>query len=490
MEVFLLILRLSLAVVFGVAGLAKLHDPAGSKKAFAGFGVPEALARPLVYILPVFELVVAVSLIFVSSSWFAAIGAAGMLAVFTIAMLYQMAKGNAPDCHCFGQIHSEPVGVTSILRNIALTALAGFLVFNGKSSQGLSLINSEQDVLIVVLGLAVLFLLGIAVLSLSRVMDQQNQIMRRIEVIELVAQEGGSIEREDLTHPHEGLPIGSVVFDFALPNLRGEVVSLADIKADGLPVIFFYVSPSCTPCKSLVPDLETWKSELEGKAKIVLVSSGDADENAEKFGDILASNILLQEDREFADLVKAQWTPTAVLMDANGRIASHAAAGDTAIRTLVEHIKSHDLEEENTYFTNGHEHTQTTKLGQIVPDIAVADISGNEITSEYFRGRKTLVAFWSLECGFCQKMIDDLREWDKAKGVDEPGLLVFSDGDVEGNLELGLESPVIIDKGHKTSTGFGMWGTPSAVLVNEDGKIISETAIGAPDIWALVGKRK
>jgi hypothetical protein len=35
-----------------------------------------------------------------------------------------------------------------------------------------------------------------------------------------------------------------------------------------------------------------------------------------------------------------------------------------------------------------------------------------------------------------------------------------------------------------------MYGTPSAVLVNEDGVIVSETAIGAPDIWALIGKRK
>ena len=41
-------------------------------------------------------------------------------------------------------------------------------------------------------------------------------------------------------------------------------------------------------------------------------------------------------ERELADAAKAQWTPTAVLVDANGRIASHTAAGDNAIRDLVE----------------------------------------------------------------------------------------------------------------------------------------------------------
>ncbi len=489
MEVFALIIRLLLSAVFGIAGLAKLHDPAGSKKAFDGFGVPDALARPLVYILPVFEIAVAVSLLFVSSSWYAAIAAAGMLAVFTIAMLYQIANGNAPDCHCFGQIHSEPVGAASIVRNVFLAMLAGFLVFSGRSAQGMSLVNSDQDALIAGFGLVAIFLLGTALLLLHRVLDQQSEIVRRIELMELVARDGEAVERHEISHPHEGLPIGAVVPDFALPNVDGDEISLADIRDGGLPVIFFYVSPTCTPCKSLVPDLIDWRTKLDGKAKLVLVSSGIEQDNREKFGD-LADITLIQTGREFADLVKAQWTPTAVLMGSDGRIASHLAAGDTAIRELVEQISS-DIQNSKLHIvTNGHNHSQTMKIGQPVPQFSVADIAGNEITSEYFRDKRTLVAFWSLECSFCDRMIDELREWDKAKGKDEPGLIVFSDGDAESNRALGLLSPVIIDDGQKISTELGMFGTPSAVLVDEDGIIVSETAMGAQDIWALVGKRK
>ena len=69
-------------------------------------------------------------------------------------------------------------------------------------------------------------------------------------------------------------------------------------------------------------------------------------------------------------------------------------------------------------------------------------------------------------------------------------MIVFSDGDQEALKNMGLKSPVVYDEGHKTSTGFGMFGTPSAVLINEDGKFVTETAIGAPDIWSLIGKRK
>ena len=490
MEVFLLILRLVLAGVFCVAGMAKLFDPAGSEKAFADFGVPKSIAKTFVYLLPAIELLIAVSLLFVSTSWFAAIGASGILTIFTVAMLYQMAKGNAPDCHCFGQIHSEPVGRSSVLRNAAMIALAGFLVVQGQSGQGFSLIRSDQDVLTVVLGLTIVAMLSAGLMFLKRISDQQTQIMRRIELMELVARDGGTVEREEMSHPHEGLPIGAVVSDFAVPNLRGEVFTLADVRADNKPTLFVFISPNCTPCKALIPEFEQWQTDLGGKVELVFVSSGKADENAEKFAGPVADSLLLQKDREFAELVKARWTPTAVLMDANGRIASHVAAGDTAIRALVGQVKNEDLSREFAYFTNGNGHSHTTKIGESVPQFSVVDISGHEITSDYFRNKQTLVAFWSLTCGYCEQMIDDLREWDKTKGMDAPGLIVFSDGDDEANEILGLKSPVVTDAGHKTSAGFGMFGTPSAVLVNEEGKIVSETAVGASDIWSLIGKRK
>src|SRR6188508_3584607 len=101
MEVSLLIIRLALAAIFGLAGIAKLFDADGSKKAFTDFGVPERLVKPLATALPVVELLIAGALLFNVSSWYAAIGAVAVMAVFIAAMSYQMAQGNAPDCHCF-----------------------------------------------------------------------------------------------------------------------------------------------------------------------------------------------------------------------------------------------------------------------------------------------------------------------------------------------------------------------------------------------------
>lgn len=489
----LLLIRILLAGIFALAGIAKFLDLKGSRKAFMDFGVPPGLAMPGAIALSVAEIAIAAMFLSIETSWYAAIGASFLLLLFIIQMSYQMARGNAPDCHCFGQIHSAPVSATSIVRNIIFAVPAVFLVIHGEGNQGFSLLDPRVDLMQLVFGAAVVALLFAVIFTLLKISQQQTEIMRRIELMELIARDGAHVEREDVVSPHDGLPIGAVVADFELPDLNGKTVSLADIKSAGKPVLFFYVGPSCSPCKALVPEFETWQRDLADKLQIVFLSSGTTQENIEKIGGDVEKTILVQKHREVADLFKAQWTPTAVLMDANGRIASHAAAGDTAIRELIEKISVEDITREFVYFVpshNGHTHARTDKIGTNVPEISVADISGREITSDFFKGKQTLVTFWSTTCPHCTNMLESLREWDALKADDAPNLILFSDGDGSEDATFGLSSPVVHDPGHKTANGFGMFGTPSAVLIDERGRFMTETAVGAPDIWSLIGKRK
>ena len=60
----LLITRLLLALVFATAGVAKLADRAGSRRAIIDFGVPAFLAAPLGILLPLAELLVAAALLY------------------------------------------------------------------------------------------------------------------------------------------------------------------------------------------------------------------------------------------------------------------------------------------------------------------------------------------------------------------------------------------------------------------------------------------
>ncbi|MFN0278350.1 MAG: MauE/DoxX family redox-associated membrane protein [Pyrinomonadaceae bacterium] len=491
MQEFLLLIRLLLAAIFGLAGIAKFLDLKGSEKAFKEFGVPAIIARPSSIALSVLEIVIAVLFLSTATSWYASVGALFLLVLFIGQMVYQMARGNAPDCHCFGQLHSEPVSKKSIVRNIVFAVPAAFLVYQGNGQQGSSLTDAKSDIVQSFFGLAIVALLVAVLLYLKEISSQQTALIKRIEVMELVARDGGQVTREDVGHPHEGLPIGAVFPDFVLPDLNQNIVSLADVRADNFPALFIFVSPSCNPCKALVPEFEEWQAVLSDKLKLVFVSTGEPEENAEKFVGEAEQVFLIQDERELAELVRAKWTPTAVLMDRHGRIASHVAAGDAAIRELVEKIKGDDFRQEVTYFTNGNGHSHSNnKIGEIIPEFSLADIKGIEIGNDYFKGKQTLVAFWSPTCPHCVEMMSDLREWDETKDKDDPHLIVFSEGEKSTHDEFGLTSPIILEKDYKTAAEFGMFGTPSAVLVNENGTIISETALGASDIWALVGKRK
>ncbi|MBV9216475.1 MAG: redoxin domain-containing protein [Acidobacteria bacterium] len=488
MDVILLIIRVILAGVLGLAAIAKLIDQAGSQKAMAEFGVPDRYTRFASLGLSVLEIGLSISLLFVTTSWFAAVGTAALLLVFISAMLYQVVKGNAPDCHCFGQMHSEPVGTSSIIRNILLFAASIFLVVKGRAGQGFSLVQSDQDVVTMLIGICVIGLLLAATVYLSGIAAKQNEILRRIEVVEAVALDGGAVERNEAGSPNEGLPIGAVVPDLALSDLAGDTVTLSGLREEGLPVLFFYVSPTCNPCKALVPEFNEWRADLAGRVRFVFLSSGTAEENRDKFEGGIADDVLLQKEREASEALQIRWTPTAILMDPRGRIASHMAAGDRAIRDLIDRIKNEDLEAGYKYFAFAKTPTKI-RIGESIPNIELTDIDGRALTQDHFRGKETLVTFWSAGCAHCRVMMDELREWDITRGENDPNLVVFSDGDEEAHREFGLRAPVVIDKDHKNAVEFGMFGTPSAVLVDAHGKIITETAVGAPNIWSLIGRR-
>src|SRR5437764_1451984 len=119
MGVTLLAARLLLAAVFAVAALTKVADRAGTRQAIMNFGLPALLAGPLGLLLPAAELAVAVALVPTVSAWWGAIGAFTLLLLFSAGIGVNLARGRRPDCHCFGQLHSEPVGWPTLARNAA-----------------------------------------------------------------------------------------------------------------------------------------------------------------------------------------------------------------------------------------------------------------------------------------------------------------------------------------------------------------------------------
>lgn len=337
MDAALLTARVLLAAVFAVAAIAKLADLPGSRAAVAGFGVPERLASPLGTLLPGVELAIAALLLPAATATEAGLAALALLVLFSAGIAASMARGKAPECHCFGQLHSEPAGPRALARNVFLAAVAAFVAFGGASAQpGIwgSADQLDAGTWAVVSG-AVLAALAVgsgAALLLS-LLRRNGLLLLRVEALEATLVEHG-IPVPDAPEP-TGLPVGSEAPGFELPDIDGDVVTLDTLLAPGRPALLVFTSPHCGPCETVMPKVAAWQRELGADLTVAVLADGDREENRAKLQPHALSNVLIQREMDVADRYLAHATPSALLVGADGRIASSLAAGGDSISALV-----------------------------------------------------------------------------------------------------------------------------------------------------------
>lgn len=123
----LLSVRLVLSVIFGVAGAAKLLDLRGAREAVTNCGVPPSFAKAVAVMLPLTEIGIALGLLFAKSARQSALAASVLLMVFVVAIGVNLLRGRAPECHCFGQLYSRPLGWPTLARNLVFAVCALFV---------------------------------------------------------------------------------------------------------------------------------------------------------------------------------------------------------------------------------------------------------------------------------------------------------------------------------------------------------------------------
>jgi peroxiredoxin len=136
--------------------------------------------------------------------------------------------------------------------------------------------------------------------------------------------------------------------------------------------------------------------------------------------------------------------------------------------------------------SDGEEPAPVAQIGSPAPVFSLPDLTGQEVTLEAFRGQPVLVLFWNPGCGFCARMLPDLKRWEATAPERAPKLLLVSGGTVEANRAMGLQAPVVLDQGFTVGQAFGAGGTPSAVLVDAEGRIASAVAVGAAQVFRLL----
>jgi thiol-disulfide isomerase/thioredoxin len=212
--------------------------------------------------------------------------------------------------------------------------------------------------------------------------------------------------------------------------------------------------------------VKTWRDSQSERLEFAILSRGNPKRNRQKFGAEGLPTVLLQEKYEVSELYSALGTPSAVVVRPDGRMGSVVASGSDAIKALVSGIIE-------------------MPYSRPAPPLRLPDLDGRTVDLKEFQGQETLVLFWNPGCGFCERMLPELKAWEETATSATPRLLVVSTGTPEVNRAMGFRSTVVLENGFQTGQAFGAGGTPSALLVDAEGRVASTVAVGRAAVMEI-----
>lgn len=358
----------------------------------------------------------------------------------------------------------------------------------------------QTTVLAVVIASLGLVVAGMAAV-LFQVIKQQGRLLLRLDQLEkhLGLSAGQAIERGTVAlqaQDRGGLPVGTKLPDFELPDLESRPVTLEGFR--GRRVLLVNWSARCGFCDLIAPELAKLEPELARVGvQLLLVSSGAGEaerESAREHG--LKSPILLQNDTNALEAFAHQGTPSAYLLDEEGRVAKPLAVGSTDVLALAEDLVPGKPERKKRLpgerpLSESRIERNGLKPGTPAPIFALPDIrGGGTVSLAERRGKKVLLVFSDPHCGPCEELAPHLirlHDQHRNNGLD---LLLVGRGEPEENRkkakEHGFEFPMVVQKKWELSKEYGIFATPVGFLIDENGVIESGVARGIEEILALV----
>ena len=313
MPMIIVLLRLGLSLIFSIAGTTKFLDQQGTRDAVKNFGAPVALTPALSLLLPLAELAIAAGLLFDQTVGASAVAALVVLGLFVAAISVSLARGRTHDCHCFGQLYSRPLGWPTLARNVVFAFGAVIVLWEARGGGGGSVFG-----------------------TLARFSPLQGVWLLGVAAAVIVALIVSSKRQKRLrATPARGLPVSAIAPPFELAAYAGGTRSLRQLLNEGKPLLLVFTNPTCGPCVSLFKEIKEWQEAHSDELTIALISFGTIKENFVNVARNGLGQVLLQHKREIAEQYGANLTPTAVVVGANGRIASPLAAGAEEIRALL-----------------------------------------------------------------------------------------------------------------------------------------------------------
>jgi peroxiredoxin len=335
------------------------------------------------------------------------------------------------------------------------------------------------------LGLLLVGVLSMA-WSLLHLLRQHGRLLLRVEALEARVGTDEAPGRAELA----GLLPANPFPPFRLPSIDNGEVALEQFL--GKRVLLVHWSPDCGYCRQIAPDLAGLQERLrKRKTELVLVSYGSPEANrtlVEEHG--LTCRVLLQPDQTTVEGFAHMGTPVAYLLDEKGRIAKPVAVGARDVPELAAHAAGRRgrLQTERSVSESRIER-EGLKAGTPAPRFELPDLAGGKVSLVEQRGRRVLLVFSDPDCGPCEKVLPELGRLHRQRPSDELAVVMVSRGGLEENRRkaeaFGIEFPVVLQSGWKLSKKYGIFATPVAFLIDEQGVIERDVARGPSEILSL-----
>ena len=341
-------------------------------------------------------------------------------------------------------------------------------------------------------------LIGLGAWLGYQLVRQNGRILLRLESIEKQLARPTGTQQREAARPPGGLPLGAAAPNFELPDLAGVHHKLSEFRGNDLLLVFF--NPKCGFCTKMAADLAALPAPGVGERAVpVVVTTGDAEENrklVERFG--IRCLVLLQKEMEVASQYRAQGTPMGYRIDGAGRIASDLAVGAEPLLQLAAAAPSRHapLPSANGHAAKTHPDPSLArsrlnrsglKAGEVAPQFRLPRIDGGELELADLKGRRVLLVFSDPNCGPCDELAPGLQQIH----AERPDLqvLMVSRRDMEATgakaATLGLTFPIVLQRQWEISLKYAMFATPIAYLIDEQGVLLSDVAVGVEPILAL-----
>ena len=421
----LLAARLLLAGVFAVAGVTKLLDRAGSRRALVDFGVPRSLAAPSSVVLPLLELTVAAALIPQTTAVYGAIGALALLLVPSwwgsasvsaadaprLSLLRPASLGAGRPGHAGSQRRPRrhggfrcprrPCRCRAKPRRLARPPDRFGALWSARRLARPSRLLATQSALLVRLVRQNKSTLAaphrISVRSSSD--GRRGRGAARLACGVRRSRESRTTRRGPWrqTRPRESRRRHDHTRGAARRRQAGSSWSSqtqAVSRARGSCQTSF--SGSATIAKPHAgPDQPGHAGGEPGEARRPRGRASAASAETRSLSGV----------RRRGNTKRAGRPP-------DGTIGTPLARGNVEIRQLV------------TEWAHTTKKDEPSPLPDLAPGFTLADLDGKPVSLEEFRGKPTLVLFWNPRCGFCRRMLDDLKAWETRPLADRTNLLV------------------------------------------------------------------